>query len=64
MDECTNGSHDCGMNANCTNTEGSFTCQCITGYYGDGYNCTGEFHSQIRCIKYIVLLNVSLKPVP
>ena len=43
IDECTNGSHDCDMNANCTNTEGTFTCQCITGYYGNGYNCTGEF---------------------
>ena len=47
-DECTIGSHDCDMSANCTNTEGSFTCQCITGYYGDGYNCTSEFLSQIH----------------
>ena len=45
VDECTNGSHDCDMNANCTNIESSFTCQCITGYYGDGHNCTGKFHS-------------------
>ena len=36
------------MSANCTNTEGSFTCQCITGYYGDGCNCTGEFLSRIH----------------
>ena len=70
IDECDAGSHDCDMNANCTNTEGSFTCQCITGYYGDGYNCTGEslflsthfgynctgyYFSRIRRIKYIVL---------
>ena len=33
---------ECDMNANCTNTEGSYECGCNEGYEGDGYigNCT------------------------
>ncbi|KAG7516197.1 uromodulin-like 1 [Solea senegalensis] len=31
-DECTSGSHDCSQWANCTNTWGSYTCVCKTGY--------------------------------
>jgi hypothetical protein len=27
-------------NATCTDTSGSFTCACNTGYEGDGVNCT------------------------
>ena len=38
-DECTNGKHDCDMNANCTNTIGSFECICNDGFLGDGKTC-------------------------
>ena len=31
----------CDVNANCTNTIGSFTCECNYGYTGDGMLCTG-----------------------
>ena len=33
----TDGCHD---NATCTNTESSYTCECNTGYTGDGFNCS------------------------
>ena len=50
------------MNADCTNIEGSFTCQCITGYYGDGYNCTGEFLSRIHVhLCQLKLFSVTLR---
>ena len=39
VDEC-NGENDCDDNATCNNTFGSYTCDCKTGYSGDGWNCT------------------------
>ena len=46
IDECDSDSDKCDTNAVCTNTPGSFTCKCRTGYEGDGITCNGiiEFH--------------------
>ncbi len=41
-DECTDDTDDCDDNAVCTNTVGSYTCDCNVGYSGDGLNCTGK----------------------
>ena len=41
IDECETGSDNCHENAQCTNTEGSFTCSCNPGYTGDGIECSG-----------------------
>ena len=41
IDECQANSHNCDSNATCTNTPGSFTCACNSGYTGDGESCTG-----------------------
>ena len=30
----------------CTNTEGSYECQCNQGFSGDGYTCEGESYPQ------------------
>eukprot|EP00961_Rhodomonas_salina_P054251 728604-Rhodomonas_salina.3 len=35
VDECALGSHDCGANAACTNTDGAFTCACNAGYFAN-----------------------------
>eukprot|EP00457_Paulinella_chromatophora_P009484 gb/GEZN01009551.1/.p1 GENE.gb/GEZN01009551.1/~~gb/GEZN01009551.1/.p1 ORF type:complete len:368 (+),score=25.18 gb/GEZN01009551.1/:1-1104(+) len=40
INECLEHTDDCNVNATCTNTEGSFTCECNRGYMGDGVNCT------------------------
>jgi len=42
VDECAVNSGGCDLHANCTNTYGSFTCTCIEGYLGDGFNCSGN----------------------
>jgi hypothetical protein len=42
VDECIQTPDICHQNANCTNTEGSYSCQCLKGYTGDGkLNCSG-----------------------
>ena len=41
--ECVKSTHNCGAHADCTDSVGSFSCKCSTGYAGDGYNCTGRW---------------------
>ncbi|BES89065.1 Plexin repeat [Nesidiocoris tenuis] len=36
VDECGLGLHDCHTDAKCTNTHGSYNCQCKRGFIGDG----------------------------
>ena len=42
INECEDDPEFCGMNANCTNTVGSYMCSCSSGYTEDGTMCTGE----------------------
>ena len=42
IDECATASHDCHEYATCTNTVGSYTCECNTGFNGDGNTCAGN----------------------
>lgn len=39
IDECTRGTHECDVNANCTNIAGSFMCVCDIGFTGNGIQC-------------------------
>ncbi|KYM76277.1 Multiple epidermal growth factor-like domains protein 8 [Atta colombica] len=49
VDECDLGLHDCHPDALCTNTHGSFSCQCKRGFNGDGKeNCTKTCYE--RCV--------------
>lgn len=34
--------HNCHVDANCSNTRGSFFCTCQIGYSGDGVSCVGN----------------------
>ena len=42
LDECTTGQHSCSLNADCLNTQGSYSCACKMGYTGDGTFCNGK----------------------
>jgi len=43
VDECSEGSDDCDINANCFNQIGSFDCICKEHYFGPGFACLGIF---------------------
>ena len=49
------GLDDCHLHANCTNTNGSFSCDCDPGYTGNGTSCEGK---EKRC--YWNRMNVSI----
>ena len=42
IDECEAGIVSCDSNAECNNTDGSYTCSCSSGFSGDGMRCVGE----------------------
>ena len=42
IDECSNGSHDCDVNANFSNINGSHSCTCKEGYTGKGESCQSK----------------------
>ena len=43
IDECAQEMDDCHHLAICVNTEGSYTCICMSGYTGNGTYCTGQY---------------------
>ena len=42
IDECSVSPSVCDINANCSNTRGSYYCTCKAGYTGDGKTCQGN----------------------
>lgn len=45
INECTAGTANCDPNATCTNTAGSFSCACPTGWSGNGKSCVADVKS-------------------
>jgi len=43
INECATNSAGCSAEAICTNTVGSFTCNCPSGYTGDGFTCARKW---------------------
>ena len=51
LDECSDPSlNDCDVNANCTDIPGSYMCDCVLGYKGNGTSC----ESMIECLLYFI----------
>ena len=42
IDECSAESRPCDENADCTNTDGSYSCTCKQGFTGNGTICEGK----------------------
>ena len=42
IDECNASPPVCDVNANCSNTRGSYICSCKAGYNGNGKTCGGR----------------------
>ena len=41
IDECSADSSQCDENADCTNSDGSYSCTCRQGFTGNGTVCGG-----------------------
>ena len=56
INECNN-TNRCDDNADCVDSDGSYWCQCLPGFLGDGYNCTGQFPAKMVVHNIITVLN-------
>ena len=65
VDECTSQTHDCPANGVCTNVEGSFQCECQSGFTGDGKTCDGRSRDKIVAylLSLCLFLNLNLNTV-
>ena len=45
IDECAAGTANCGTQALCANTIGSYNCVCLSTYFGDGVNCVSKAYA-------------------
>ena len=65
LDECTSQTHDCPANGLCTNVEGSFQCECQSGFTGDGKTCDGRPRDKIVAylLSLCLFLNLNLNMV-
>ncbi len=60
VDECALGTHTCSALKACTNTEGSFMCECMPGYTSYYATCrdVNECSSSTRCPAHLECVNV------
>ena len=48
INECL-GINDCHANAKCTNQPGTYKCECLDGYSGNGKTCDGKIQHLLLC---------------
>ena len=59
VDECLNNLDNCAVGiATCTNTQGSYTCACNTGYAGNGRQCVGKSFPSILLKTFLLLYSI------
>ena len=57
VDECIGNQAGCAGQATCTNTDGSFLCECNVGFQGDGFTCTGMPYQHYCCMAVSMTLD-------
>ena len=62
IDECSVDPSSCDENADCTNSDGSYSCTCKQGFTGDGAVCEGTYEfpemvimTSVGCIPFLLL---------
>ena len=53
IDECATQTHNCALNATCSDNQGSFACSCNPGHTGNGTTCLGMMNLSILSISFI-----------
>lgn len=48
------GSANCSSFANCTNTRGSYYCNCTQGFTGNGFNCSGITNNKLSTVNKLL----------
>ena len=59
--------NNCHVDANCTNTKGSFYCTCHLGYSGDGVSCVGmsvEKQQIVNPVIFFIIMTLEWSVVP
>ena len=57
MNACNQGTDNCHVNAQCTDTAGGFQCDCMPGFEGSGITCTSIRLLQINAIMLAIVTN-------
>ena len=57
IDECSASSPVCDINANCSNTRGSYYCTCKAGFTGDGKTCQGKKDSKANLNSFVQFIS-------
>ncbi|CAH3183413.1 unnamed protein product [Porites lobata] len=71
LDECKDKTHQCDVNANCTNMPGTYNCTCRPGYQGNGSICkdidecekgSHDCHKNANCTNTAGSYNCTCRP--
>ena len=58
LDECKDKTHQCDVNANCTNIPGSYNCTCRPGYSGNGSICNSIINYTNLHLQEVVMFSL------
>ena len=54
IDECSTGDHNCTQNQRCVNRNGTFICECVSGYRLLNRICEGNKTSYVLSLPIVV----------